>query len=527
MPFWPVLRRSKMHPKTAPLPDLEITLPCPHPAITRRAFAFLQKRLTPGVQEMDAGLYRRSFRIDGRPGLLELGFRSETTLGLRAWLSPGLEPDRVQEAVIRLLDLRVEPRVIQDALSSFYRLRPAPYQGLVVPLPVAFERFPLVLRAIIGQQISVAGATTLYGRLVEAVGTPAPFQRGGVRWLNPSPEEMLKADLRGLRLSDRKKACLLAIAESVASGRLSLADDTPKAEFEAAFLAIKGVGPWTAAYVRMRGFGDRDAFPASDLGLLRADLRSGLGADTGSHAASDAAINLEALAEAWRPYRAYAALNLWYKADPKASLGALASKASGGAAFEFEQRDPLVMLQKQAAARRFEVGRQLFSVPGAASKMHLGVRAALVGVVRPVGLGERFEIERTFAEPREVAQGRFSLGLGQVLQHALADHEVGAWARVIDDGGLLPAKTLGAIATGFDAPVLRVGQKLEQRGLPAAKATAHIEHLGDRHLQVIEVADDEARQTKRGLPIAHPGLRIAVKAVKVGLVKRIAHRLLR
>jgi AraC family transcriptional regulator of adaptative response / DNA-3-methyladenine glycosylase II len=180
-------------------------------------------------------------------------------------------------------------------------------------LPGTMDRFELAVRAVLGQQVSVAGANTIAGRLVHLVGAPIP--RGGgtapaMLTHLPVAAERLAATrpsrVAGIGIPRARAACLVSLARTVADGELpELAGDGPAADpegFIGRFTALPGIGAWTAEYVAMRALGWRDAFPAGDLGLRKA-----MGGMT------EAA--LRGAAERWRPWRAYAAQHLW------ASLG--------------------------------------------------------------------------------------------------------------------------------------------------------------------------------------------------------------
>jgi AraC family transcriptional regulator of adaptative response / DNA-3-methyladenine glycosylase II len=141
------------------------------------------------------------------------------------------------------------------------------------------------VRAIVGQQVTVQGASTLTARLVERFGA-----------LNANT--MAEADLAGIGLTKARAESLRALAQAVAGGSVRLDGSMETAEVKERLCELPGIGEWTANYIAMRALGDPDAFPSSDLGLLKA---SGL----------TSARKLEAMAEAWRPWRSYAALYLW------------------------------------------------------------------------------------------------------------------------------------------------------------------------------------------------------------------------
>ena len=181
----------------------------------------------------------------------------------------------------RLFDTEAPVGSIERHLVRSPRLAQTVRRERGLRIPGAWDLFELTVRAILGQQVTVKGATTLTGRLV---------QRYGVRtdsgMLFPRPEAMAGEDLAPVGLPRARAAALRGVAAAFASPR-------PPDSVEA-LLALPGIGTWTAQYVAMRAFHDPDAFPASDLGLIHAAGR-----------------DVAAQAEAWRPWRAYAAMHLW------------------------------------------------------------------------------------------------------------------------------------------------------------------------------------------------------------------------
>jgi AraC family transcriptional regulator of adaptative response / DNA-3-methyladenine glycosylase II len=168
--------------------------------------------------------------------------------------------------------------------------------------PGAFDGFELAMRAVLGQQVTVAGASTLAGRLVAIAGEPLDAPSQGITHLFPSPDQVAEADLSGLGIPAARRKTIRGLAEEVASGRLVLDGSEDLDETTDRLLALPGIGSWTASYIAMRALGEDDAFPAGDLGLQRASSKLG-GPATAS--------GLRARAERWRPWRAYAALHLW------------------------------------------------------------------------------------------------------------------------------------------------------------------------------------------------------------------------
>nr|WP_268906026.1 hypothetical protein [Dictyobacter formicarum] len=158
------------------------------------------------------------------------------------------------------------------------------------------------MRAILGQQVSVAAAKTLAGRLASHFGAPLEKPQGTLTHFFPTPQAIAQADLQGLGLTRSRIVSLQALANAVIDGSLILERDADREQTVARLQALPGVGPWTAAYIAMRTLGDPDAFPVTDLGLRRAFERQGMAATARS---------IEERAEAWRPWRAYAAHHLW------------------------------------------------------------------------------------------------------------------------------------------------------------------------------------------------------------------------
>jgi 3-methyladenine DNA glycosylase/8-oxoguanine DNA glycosylase len=264
---------------------------------------FLAARVVASLESLEDGEYRRSLRVDGRP--VALAIRVEPgELTVRS--SPRLQAAELRRLVTRMFDLDVD-------LKGFHHLaaKDPLLSGLVaarpwIRLPQYLDPFEGTVRAILGQQVSLAAASTMVDRLVRRVGEPAPSIRGtgGMGLLTfPRPESVAALGHEGLLslgLTRAKAAALHGLAVAVLDGTVDWdwLRTAPAAEAEAALDALPGIGPWTASYVRMRTLGDRDAFPASDLGVIKA-LQT-----TPAQAG--------ALAESWRPWRAYATLHLWH-----------------------------------------------------------------------------------------------------------------------------------------------------------------------------------------------------------------------
>ena len=169
-------------------------------------------------------------------------------------------------------------------------------------VPGHVEPHEIAFRAVLGQQVSLAGAATLAGRLVADYGESLRSPLGSVTHIFPSAGALARADPDRLPMPASRRRALLGLAEALDDGRVVLGPRVDRVEARRRLLELPGIGPWTADYVALRAFGDRDAFLASDLGVRRALERLGL---NGSPA------NAARLAESWRPYRAYALMHLW------------------------------------------------------------------------------------------------------------------------------------------------------------------------------------------------------------------------
>jgi AraC family transcriptional regulator of adaptative response / DNA-3-methyladenine glycosylase II len=165
----------------------------------------------------------------------------------------------------------------------------------------------LALRAVLGQQVSVAAARRLGARLVAAYGKPLERPEGTLTHCFPAAETLAAADPGTLPMPRARAGALTALAAALASGDLSLDPGAERDRAEAQLLALPGIGPWTAGYIRMRALSDPDAFLPGDVGVVEALGRLGAVPAVRSRAVKAAA----ELAESWRPWRSYAVQHLW------------------------------------------------------------------------------------------------------------------------------------------------------------------------------------------------------------------------
>jgi AraC family transcriptional regulator of adaptative response / DNA-3-methyladenine glycosylase II len=258
------------------------------------------------VEEVVDDVYRRVVSIDGGMGVLtarlpEAG--SEIELEVDDALAAVVQP--VVAGVRRIFDVAADPEAIDATLADDPRLRPLVEALPGVRVPGAIDGFEVAVRAIVGQQISVAAARTITGRLAQVLGEPLAAEVGTLRVAFPRPEALAGATLVGLGVPASRSATLIALAQAICEGRLDLSPDADGEAVRAALLAIRGVGPWTADYIALRGLGDPDAFLPSDL-VIRQVLAVGKGLPS--------PLVVERQSQRWRPWRAYAVVHLWTSA---------------------------------------------------------------------------------------------------------------------------------------------------------------------------------------------------------------------
>ena len=282
---------------------LTLRLAARPPFAGRRLLAYLAARALPGVEQVSRTAYRRSVSQGDESGVIAVELDA-TGCGVTLTLPARLVPAAVSltARVRRLFDLDADPAPIRAQLrrdpALAARLRGSPG----VRVPGAFCGFELAVRAVLGQQISVAGARTLAGRIVAAYGPALALPDGAIERLFPDAQRLAAADLSGLGLTRARVAALGHLAQAVASGQLDLEGGMAPEEVRRRLLALPGIGPWTAEYVALRALGEPDAFPANDLGLRRALAEAG-------QPLSERV--LEERSKAWQPWRGYAALLLW------------------------------------------------------------------------------------------------------------------------------------------------------------------------------------------------------------------------
>ncbi|MGE0798788.1 MAG: AlkA N-terminal domain-containing protein [Lautropia sp.] len=286
-----------------------IALPYAPPYDWPAMLAFLAARAVPTVEVIAEGRYRRNLLIQRNDAATAPAGRAAALVGrvevrddparhrLLVTLSPSLAAarDGVVARLARVFDVGCDPLAVGAALGPLAQ----PCPGL--RLPGAADPFELTVRAILGQQVTVAAARTLATRLVARFGEPLAAAAGAPSHLFPTAAALAVATpdrLGELGIIRSRGTAIIVIARAIAAGELVLLPGADVPATLARLTAIAGIGPWTAHYIAMRCLGWTDAFPPRDVAVLKA-----LGVTSPGAAA--------ALAERWRPWRAYAVLHLW------------------------------------------------------------------------------------------------------------------------------------------------------------------------------------------------------------------------
>ncbi len=300
------LRRTRRRPaSSSDAATFTLTLSARPPFNGEALLRFLGARAVPGVERVSGARYLRTVALGPHRGWVEATLPGaddpSPSVRIRAAvdLLPALLP--LMAAIRRAFDLDAEPERIREHLSRDERLAPHLDRSPGLRLPGAFHPFEAALRAVLGQQVSVAAATTLAGRVAEAFGEVAVTPDPSLTHHAPTPESMAAADpevVARLGMPRARARAVVALAQAVSSGHLTLTSGSDPESVLSRLQTLPGIGPWTAEYIALRALHWPDAFPAGDLGL-----RTALG---------DAPFaEIHRLAERWRPWRGYAAIHLW------------------------------------------------------------------------------------------------------------------------------------------------------------------------------------------------------------------------
>jgi AraC family transcriptional regulator, regulatory protein of adaptative response / DNA-3-methyladenine glycosylase II len=294
------LRRSSAGPAVGAC--LRLTLAYRPPLDWRALLRFLSARAIPGVECVTGDTYQRTVRVGAHRGWLgvsPIAGRKLLAVDLATALAPALPG--ILARLRNLFDLDARPDLIAGQLALDPLLAPWVERHPGLRVPGAFDSFELGIRTILGQQVSVRGASTLAGRLVQQFGEAIETPFAYLKRIAPAPESLATArgtTLASVGLPPARAESLRSLASAIAHREIDLEPGVDPTAVVAKLVELPGIGPWTAEYIAMRALRWPDAFPATDLGLVKA---SGL----------KCAKVLAKTAERWRPWRAYAAMHLW------------------------------------------------------------------------------------------------------------------------------------------------------------------------------------------------------------------------
>ncbi len=280
---------------------LSLRLPYRAPFDPASVFEFLGTRAVPGVESWDGTTYRRTLRLPHGSGVVAL-------TPADGYVACTLRLDHLTDLTAavtrarRVADLDADPVAVADALGADPLLGRLVGDAPGCRVPGTVDGSELAVRAVLGQQVSVAGARTLAGRLVQACGEVLAAPDGGLTHLFPTAGALAAIDPALLAMPTARKRALTGLCRAIADGDIVLDPGADRDELDARLQALPGIGPWTTSYIALRALGDPDAFLPSDLGVRHALERLGSAGDPATAAA---------LAERWRPWRSYALMHLW------------------------------------------------------------------------------------------------------------------------------------------------------------------------------------------------------------------------
>jgi AraC family transcriptional regulator of adaptative response / DNA-3-methyladenine glycosylase II len=295
----PPATRRPARPAAQPPPPgvIRLRLPYRPPIDFSRLLGYLTARAVPGVEEVTGGTYRRAFLLPNGPGILAVrSSLSQTYLDCDLELSDLRDVTAAVQRCRRLFDLDADPEAITAHLVADPVLGELARSCPGRRSPGSVDADEMAIRAVLGQQVSIAAARKLAAGLVAAYGKPLPTPNGTLTHCFPDAATLAEASPADLPMPRSRARALITLATALASGDVALHPGVDRDEATAALLNLPGIGPWTAGYIRMRALSDPDGFPPADAGVLRALRRLG---------------GTVADAESWRPWRSYATHHLW------------------------------------------------------------------------------------------------------------------------------------------------------------------------------------------------------------------------
>lgn len=302
------LRRERREPPSRGAGD-EVTLALSYrpPYDWDHLRQFLALRATPRVERVEEQRYARLIRTDTGHALIEVQpLQGRDALRLSVQGAPAATLFQIATAARRVFDLSADPALVTAGLEADALLRPLVRRRPGIRIPGTWDAFECAVRAVLGQQVTVAAARTLAGRLVERTGEPVAPAAAALDRLFPTPQVLAAANLDGLGLTGARIAALKSLARAVTEGRVAF--DRPAEEVVADLVQLPGIGEWTAQYIALRALGEPDAFLSADLVVRRMAATDG---------AALTMRELDRRAAAWRPWRGYAVMHLWCAAGDR------------------------------------------------------------------------------------------------------------------------------------------------------------------------------------------------------------------
>jgi AraC family transcriptional regulator of adaptative response / DNA-3-methyladenine glycosylase II len=287
-----------------------VRLPFQPPFAADAMLEFLRNRCVPGVERVDGRTYARTLRLPSGTGIVELTLPAPgeaAEVGAIFRLDVAADLAAAEASCRRLLDLDADPETIDRAVSADPALTASVRELPGLRVPGAVDGAETLVRAMLGQQISVAGARTAAARLTLAANEMLPVPADGLTHLFPSPAAIAALGPAAIAGPRRRAQAITDAAASIARGDLQI-DGRDTTALTAQLISLPGIGPWTAAYVAMRALRDHDVLLIGDLVLRNGAAALGLPMDAPS---------LLRHADAWRPYRSYAAMHLWRAAPAR------------------------------------------------------------------------------------------------------------------------------------------------------------------------------------------------------------------
>ncbi|GAA1766837.1 AlkA N-terminal domain-containing protein [Nocardioides hankookensis] len=276
------------------------------PYAGRQLLDFLALRAVPGVEAAGEGWYARTLALPHGTGTVRLEIPDEPAPQQTAFVTASFALEDLRdigaatERVRRLLDADCDPVAVGDAFAGDPLIGPLVRRWPGLRMPGHVDGHEVAVRAVLGQQVSVAGARTVAARLAALHGRPIARPVDGLTHLFPDAATLAALDPEDLPMPRARGRALIALCAALASGEIALDRGPDRDDVRRALLALPGIGPWTADYIALRALGHPDVFLPTDIGIR--DALVGLGRDP-----ADAA----QLAEAWSPWRSYAQLYLW------------------------------------------------------------------------------------------------------------------------------------------------------------------------------------------------------------------------